>query len=33
VNVESLYILGSKNGKTEIAMVVSDPEKAKTALR
>jgi len=33
VNIESLYILGSKNGKTEIAMVVSDPEKAKTALR
>ena len=33
VNVESLYILGSKNGKTEIAMVVSAPEKAKTALR
>ncbi len=33
VNVESLYILGSRNGKTEIAMVVSDPEKAKTAIR
>jgi hypothetical protein len=32
VNVESLYILATKNGKTEIAMVVSDPEKAKAAL-
>ena len=33
VNVESIYILGSKGGKTEIAMVVSDMAKAKTALR
>lgn len=33
VNVESLYILGSKGGKTTIAMVVSDLAKAKTALR
>ena len=33
VNVESLYILGTKNGKTEFAMVVSDMEKAKAALK
>ena len=33
VNVESIYILGSKNGKTEVGMVVSDMERAKTALR
>ncbi len=33
VNVESIYILGSKNAKTEVGMVVSDMEKAKTALR
>jgi len=33
VNVESIYILGSKGGKTQIAMVVSDLAKAKTALR
>jgi len=33
VNVESIYILGSKNGKTEVGMVVSDMEKAKVALR
>jgi hypothetical protein len=32
VNVESLYILATKNGKTEIAMVVSDAEKAKLAI-
>ncbi len=32
VNVQSLYILANKNGKTEIAMVVSDPEKARTAI-
>ncbi len=33
VNVESIYILGSKNGKTEVGMVVSDMEKAKAAIR
>lgn len=33
VNVESIYILGSKNGKTEVGMVVSDMEKAKVAIR
>jgi hypothetical protein len=33
VNVSSIYILGSKNGKTEVAMVVGDMERAKTALR
>jgi hypothetical protein len=32
VNVESIYILGSKGGKTHIAMVVSDLARAKTAL-
>lgn len=32
VNVESIYILGSKGGKTQIAMVVSDLDKAKAAL-
>ena len=33
VNVESIYILGSKNGKTEVGMVVSDMDKAKAAIR
>ena len=33
VNVESIYILGSKGGKTQIAMVVSDLAKGKAALR
>ncbi len=33
VNVESIYILGSKNGKTEVGMVVSDMERAKAAIR
>ena len=33
VNVESIYILGSKNGKTEVGMVVSEMEKAKAAIR
>ncbi len=32
VNVESIYILGTKNGKTEVAMVVSDMGRAKAAL-
>jgi len=33
VNVSSIYILGSKNGKTEVAMTVSDVERAKTVLK
>ena len=33
VNVASIYILGSKNGKTEVAMTVSDVDRARTALR
>ena len=33
VNVASIYILGSKNGKTEVAMVVSDMQRAKAATR
>jgi len=32
VNVNSIYILGSKNGKTEVAMVVSDTQRAKSAI-
>lgn len=32
INVESIYILGSRLGKTEIAMVVNDLGKAKTAI-
>lgn len=31
VNVESIYILGTKNGKTLIAMTVSDMAKARSA--
>jgi hypothetical protein len=33
INVHSIYILGSKNGRTEIALVVDDIERAKTALK
>ncbi len=33
INVHSLYILGSKNGRTEIALVVDDMEKAKVVLK
>ena len=33
VNVESIYILGSRNGKTEVGMAISDMERAKAALR
>ena len=33
VNVESIYILGSKNGRTQIAMTVSDLERARTAVK
>jgi len=32
INVHSLYLLGSKNGRTEIAMVVDDPERAKSIM-
>ncbi len=32
INVESIYILGTKNGKTQIAMTVSDLEKARTVV-
>lgn len=32
VNVESIYILGTKNGKTHIAMTVSDLARAKSAI-
>lgn len=33
INVHSIYILGSKNGRTEIALVVDNPERAKVALK
>ncbi|MFQ6060954.1 MAG: ACT domain-containing protein [Thermoplasmata archaeon] len=33
VNVESIYIVGKKGGKTEIAMVVDNEKKAMAALR
>lgn len=33
INVHSIYILGSKNGRTEVALVVSDLEKAKATLK
>ena len=33
INVHSLYLLGSKNGRTEIAMVVDDIGKATMALK
>jgi hypothetical protein len=33
INVHSLYLLGSKNGRTEIAMVVDDVGKATMALK
>jgi hypothetical protein len=33
INVHSIYILGSKNGRTEIALTVDDPERAKTVLK
>lgn len=32
VNVESIYILDTKNGRTHIAMVVSDVEKGRRAI-
>ena len=33
IDVHSIYILGSKNGRTEIALVVDDIEKAKVTLK
>ena len=33
INVHSIYILGSKDGRTEIALVVDDIERAKTAIK
>jgi hypothetical protein len=33
INVHSIYILGSKNGRTEIALTVDNPERAKSALK
>ena len=33
INVHSIYILGSKNGRTEIALVVDNIERAKAAIK
>jgi len=33
INVHSIYILGSKNGRTEIALVVDNTERAKATLK
>lgn len=33
INVHSIFILGSKNGRTEIALVVDDIERAKSVLK
>jgi len=33
INVHSIYILGSRNGRTDVALVVSDIAKAKVALK
>lgn len=33
INIESIYILGQKEGKTEVALVVDDMEKASVLLR
>lgn len=33
INVHSIYILGSKNGRTEIALVVNDIERAKASIK
>ena len=33
INVHSIYILGSKNGRTEIALVVDDIERAKALIK
>jgi hypothetical protein len=32
ININSIYVLGTQNKHTEIAMTVSDPDKAKTLL-
>jgi hypothetical protein len=32
INIESIYILGQKNGKTDVALVVDDMEKARGRL-
>lgn len=32
INIQSIYILGQKGGKTEVALVVDDMEKAKDRL-
>jgi len=33
INVHSIYILGSKNGRTELALTVDNPERARTTLK
>ncbi|HYT00528.1 MAG TPA: ACT domain-containing protein [Thermoplasmata archaeon] len=33
INVHSIYILGSKNGRTEIALVVDNIDRARTAIK
>ncbi len=33
INIHSIFILGSKNGRTEIALVVDDPDRARSALK
>ena len=33
INVHSLYILGSRNGRTEVALVVDNLEKARATLK
>ena len=33
INVHSIFILASKNGRTEIALVVDNPERARIALK
>lgn len=33
INVHSIYLLGSRNGRTEIAMVVDDIARAQTAMK
>ncbi|HKZ99584.1 MAG TPA: ACT domain-containing protein [Thermoplasmata archaeon] len=33
INVSSLYIMGSRNGRTEIAMVVDDTARAQVAIK
>ena len=33
IDIRSLYVLGSRNGRTEVALVVDDVEKAKAAIK